>query len=86
MSSPSDTSYDPSQVPALDPPLGVIPNFDDPYTQGPKLLALSAVAMGIMYLFVILRSYSKFCVQKKYTLDDCESNVHASIFLGEMCL
>jgi hypothetical protein len=63
---------DPSQIPALQPPPGVVPNFIDPYTRGPMLLALSAVAIGIMYLFVIARFYCKFSLKHKVTWDDCE--------------
>ena len=72
MSSPIDVSYELSQLPALEPPVGVVPNFTDPYTRGPMLLALSAIAIGIMYLFVTARIYCKVYVQHKCTWDDGE--------------
>ncbi len=78
MSVPPGSSYDLSQVPGLAPPPGVIPNFVDPYTRGPLLLALTTVAMGIMYVFVTARLYCKFYVQRKLSWDDCESN-------GQLC-
>ena len=70
MTLPPSGSYDPSRIPALEPPPGVIPNFIDPYTRGPMLLALSAVAIGIMYLFVIARFYYKIYIQRKPSWDD----------------
>ena len=76
---PATSSYDAYQIPALEPPPGVVPNFIDPYTRGPMLLALSAVAIGIMYLFVIFRFYVKFYVQRKLTWDDCESTENSWI-------
>ena len=72
MSLPPSGSYDPSQIPALEPPPGVIPNLIDPYTRGPLLLALTAVSIGIMFLFVIARFYYKICIQRKSSWDDCE--------------
>lgn len=74
MSVPPGSSYDLSQVPGLAPPPGVIPNFVNPHTRGPLLIALTAVAVGIMYVFVITRLYCKFYVQRKLSWDDCESN------------
>lgn len=63
-------SLDLSQIPALKPPDGVIPNLIDPYTRGPMILALSAVAIGFMYLFVAVRFYSKFYIKHTWTWDD----------------
>ncbi len=77
MSLPQGTPYDPSQIPALQPPPGVIPNFNDPYTRGPVLIALSAVAIAIMYLFVIIRLYCKVWVHRKVSWDDRKSTLKA---------
>lgn len=77
MASAPDLPMDPSQMPALKPPPGVMPNFVDPYTKGPLLLVLSAVAIGIMYFFVLARFYCKFYVQRIATWDDCKSTRHA---------
>lgn len=65
MSTALSISYDRSHQ-------GVIPNYIDPYTRGPLLLALSAVAIAIMYLFVVVRFYSKLHILHKLTWDDCE--------------
>lgn len=70
MSTPSVMSQDLSQLPALKPPDGVIPNLIDPYTRGPMILALSAVAIGFMYFFVAVRFYSKFYIKHTWTWDD----------------
>ena len=83
MSLAPNPSYDLSQIPALNPPPGVIPNFVDPYTRGPKLLALSAVAIGVMYLFVMARFYAKFYVQRRLTWDDCESSQSPGIHIRQ---
>ena len=83
MSSASDSSYDLSQIPALEPPPGVTPNFINPYTRGPMLLALSAVAIGIMYLFVMARFYAKIYVHKKLTWDDCGSTESSNIHIRQ---
>lgn len=72
MSLPPSTSVDVSQIPALEPPPGLIPNFHDPYTKGPMLLALNAVAIAIMVLFVIFRFYCKIGLQHKLSWDDCK--------------
>ena len=77
-------TIDPSEIPALKPPLGVTPNFFNPYTKGPMILALSAVAIGIMYLFVLTRFYYKFIVQHKLTWDDCESTKYPSSWSNTM--
>jgi hypothetical protein len=72
MSLPPNAGIDLSQIPALQPPPGVVPNFIDPYTRGPMLIALSAVAIGIMYLFVVARFYCKLTLRHTVTWDDCE--------------
>ena len=74
-------NIDPSEIPALEPPPGVVPNFVDPYTRGPMLLALSAVAVGIMYLFVTIRIYCKFFVRKTLSWDDRKSTGGILMFL-----
>lgn len=65
---PNNTmSFDLSQLPALQPPPGVVPDFTHPHTRGPLFLAPSAVAMGIMYSFVIVRFYTKLFLKRKPT-------------------
>jgi hypothetical protein len=77
---PSEIPYEfLSQIPASRPPPGVVPNFEDPYTRGPLFIALSGVAVGFMYLFLIVRFYSKFCTRRKLTWDDCEWAMHDSM-------
>lgn len=61
-----------SAVPAAKPPAGVVPNFDHPSTRGPLFIALSAAAIGVMYLFLIVRFYSKFVSRRALKWDDCE--------------
>jgi hypothetical protein len=61
-----------SKLPALAPPAGVIPNFVNPYSRGPLFVALSAVAIAFMYLFVTARFYGKLLIHRTATWDDRE--------------
>ncbi|MCJ1307997.1 hypothetical protein MMC25_001647 [Agyrium rufum] len=75
-----------TNFPALEPPPNVVPNFIDPYTRGPMLLVLSALAISIMYLFMAARFYSKFLVKNRSTWDDLTCVIAAvgvtGIFIG----
>jgi hypothetical protein len=72
MSLPLKMVPDLSEIPALAPPAGVMPNFVDPYSRGPLFVALSAVAIAFMYLFITARFYSKLLIYCKATWDDRE--------------
>lgn len=80
MSLPLGIPFDLSKLPGLQPPPGVLPNFKNPYTRGPLLLGLSAVAIGVMYIFVAARFYTKIRIQRKVTWDDCKYARHSSTF------
>jgi hypothetical protein len=62
---------DPNNTPALDPPLGVKPNFVDPYTLHPTLIAVSVVALSLCTIGIAARSYTRVVIMKKFELDDC---------------
>ncbi|MCJ1380898.1 hypothetical protein MMC17_004007 [Xylographa soralifera] len=63
------------ELPAAEPPPGVVPNFVNPYTQAPLLIITGSVFVAIMIMFVSARLYAKAFVIRKATWDDCK---HAS--------
>ncbi|KAL8971880.1 MAG: hypothetical protein Q9197_003055 [Variospora fuerteventurae] len=48
-----------SPTPALRPPAGVTPNFDNPASRAPGVIAATAVISAVMLLFVLARVYAK---------------------------
>ena len=61
-----------SKIPAGTPPPGVQPNFVNPPSSAPVLIAVGTVFMGIMFLFAGMRFYVKVIVRRKVAPDDCE--------------
>ena len=61
--------------PAMQPPLGVIPNLVDPYNQGPTLIAVGSILLPIMTLFLLVRGYTKYYIIRKASWDDCSSHL-----------
>lgn len=66
------SSYDPNLFPALTPPTGVIPNFDDPPTRAPAGRIVICVTLSVMLMFVVLRSYTRVFVTRIFGIDDCK--------------
>ena len=60
-----------ASVPAASPPPGIKPNFTNPHSDGPILIALGAVFLALALLFVAARIYAKSRVLKKWSQDDC---------------
>lgn len=60
------------KIPAARPPPGVVPNFVDPPSGGPTLIAVGTVLLFIMLVFAGIRFYSKAVVRRKVTPDDCK--------------
>lgn len=69
MSSEELASY-----PALPPPPGILPNFDNTANRNVAFLAVTSLLLGIMALFVLNRLYAKKVLIRKYTWDDCKSD------------
>lgn len=59
-------------MPALQPPTGVIPNFDDPFSFYPWILAIGIISMVLMTLAVIIRIYTKLVIMKPMQHEDCQ--------------
>lgn len=66
---------DPEQLaatPAGKPPPGVIPNHNNPHSNGPTLIAVGSVLVALMLMCVAVRGYTKFKIVRKFTPDDCK--------------
>lgn len=72
------SSFDPSQVPALTPPAGVIPNFIDAETRAPLVRSVACVTMALMLVFLTLRMYTRFRIIGSFDADDCKPGSHGS--------
>ena len=59
-----------SEVPALAPPHGVVPNFIDPESRAPGVIMALGIITAIMLIFVILRMYTKSFVTKAIGWED----------------
>ena len=58
------------QLPALAPPPGEVPNFDDPENRGPILVAVSSLLFALMLLLYLNRIYTKLFIIGSVSLDD----------------
>ena len=68
---PAHASLD--QLPALQPPLGVTPNFNDPENIQSTIIATLAVTLGAATFFTAVRMYTKVFILKSFALEDCSS-------------
>ena len=69
--SPTGGSAALANEPALAPPPGVVPNFVNPYNQGPILLVIGSILIVLMAVLVSVRAYTKIYIQRKLAWDDC---------------
>lgn len=65
---------DPSQIPAMTPPDGVLPNFVDAETRAPAARVVVCVGLALMLAFITLRIYIRLKVKSIFEADDCASN------------
>ena len=61
-----------SQMPALEPPPGVKPNFTNPESRAPDVLLTTGIITALMLIFVLLRLYTKAVVLKSFGWEDGE--------------
>ena len=61
-----------ARTPAGVPPPGVIPNFVNPHSSGPTLIAVGSVSVALMMCFVAVRIYTKVMIVGKFSPNDCE--------------
>ena len=62
----------PDQTPALDPPNGVIPNFNDPPSIAGDLVAGLTIMIVVATTGFVARMYTKAWIMRKVQLEDCE--------------
>ena len=76
---PVDASLD--QGPALQPPLGVIPNFIDPENIQSTIIATLAVTLGAAIFFTAVRIYTKAFILNSIALEDCNSPLSLEVII-----
>lgn len=59
------------KIPALAPPPGVIPNFDNPTSSSSICLVVIAVTLPLMIAFLALRAYVRLRIARALGTDDC---------------
>lgn len=60
-----------SEIPSLQPPPGVTPNFIDPPTIAPALIVVNGVFLALMLVAVSIRIYCKGILLRSLGWDDC---------------
>ena len=60
--------------PALTPPPGVIPDFQDPFTLRPYFIVASSVGLVVSGFALLLRLYTKIAIVKHCRWEDCKSS------------
>ena len=66
---------------ALDPPLNVNPDFQDPFTLKPYWIVTAALGLIATTFFMILRLYTKVFIVKKIRWEDCKAESPESLGL-----
>lgn len=72
--------------PAMVPPLGVIPNFDDPPSLGHTALMMLALEMSLATTIVLMRMYIKMFIVGRMVYEDCMSSFGLFVVLIMMIL
>ena len=72
----------PLDTPALKPPPGVIPNFDNPAGVQGEIFATLIVCLVVSTIFVWSRLYTRYFIIKSQGWDDC--NVFAVSLLAHL--
>ena len=63
-------SLDYANLPAGPPPVGVLPNFDNPATRDTEIYVGMGICIGITTIFVTLRLYVKLAITHMWGWDD----------------
>lgn len=59
-----------ANLPAGVPPVGVLPNFEDPATRAVEIYVGMGICIGITLVFVLLRLYVKVMITHMWGWDD----------------
>lgn len=71
MASQSSPSVRNHKVPLVPPPPGVVYNLINPASRAYQIHVVSSVFLALMVVFVAIRIYAKWVLQKTRTWDDC---------------
>lgn len=66
------SSIDYENVPIATPAPGVIPNFVNPETRAPAVVAIAVVCLSLMWPISLLRLYTKIWINRSFGWDDGE--------------
>ena len=59
-------------IPAAEPPLGVIPNYDHPESRRGLGLAACSTTLVLAFIFCTLRLYTRLKILRALSYDDCK--------------
>jgi hypothetical protein len=62
--------------PALKPPEGVTPNFDNPENGTPLVMAVTIISIVVSSLCMIVRAVARVLYSKKVTVADGKERLH----------
>ena len=68
----NSASGDPAvlQLPALEPPPGMAPNFTNAENRGAVLIIVNGILLAVMAIFMVIRVYAKSVIIQKLSWDD----------------
>lgn len=58
--------------PAMAPPPGVVPNFENPESLRKWWILMMCMCMSFSTIFILLRLYTKLILIKSHAWEDCE--------------
>ena len=68
-----------SETPALPPPSGLFPNFDDPSSQKQTLIVINSVVPCVMLAFASLQYYTRIFIIRSVGMDDRKIHVRFNV-------
>ena len=68
-----------ANLPAVTPPPGVVPNFNNPPSRAHDMYIGLGICLAVSTFFLALRMYAKYTVTHSFGWDDCET--HPSIII-----
>lgn len=75
----ASTSTEPKLEGGLPPPPGVTPNFTNPYSVQPTIIATLVICIVVPSIFVFLRVYTKLFLAKTHGWEDCKCSCFRSM-------
>ena len=76
---PGSALQDPAilHLPALPPPLGLVPNFTNPENQDSRLIVVGATLLTLVVIALMNRAYTKLFIIRKTSWGDLAISVSA---------